>query len=80
MKIEELKQKLSEQLKKVERHRSETCEYLNTPARLKDEEICKKIDHLAFQYRMIGAMETRIQLAEMRKEKTGEVKNEESIH
>lgn len=79
MKLEEMRQKLSEQLKKVERHRSETCEYLNTPMRQKDEEVCKRVDSLCFQYRMIGALETRIQLVEMKKEKTDDIKEKESI-
>ena len=75
-KIEELKVKLSEKLKTAERHRQEFCEYLNTSSRLKDEEICKRTDHLLFEYRTIGSLENKIQMTEMLEKRM----EKESIH
>lgn len=76
LKVEELKVKFSEKLKTAERHRQELCEYLNTASRLKEEDICKRMDHLLFEYRTIGSMENKIQMTEMLEKRM----EKESIH
>lgn len=73
----EMREQLSEKMKSVEEHRKVVCEYLNIPMRQKDEEVCKKIDSLCFQYRILGSLEEKIKFTEMLERK--EVK-EGSIH
>ena len=76
MNIEQLKERISEKLKDVEKHRMDVCQYLNTPSRLKDEDICKKIDGLSLSYRMIGRWEGQLQTMEYMETKT---KKEEKV-
>lgn len=70
MDSKEMKLKLAEKLKTAQNHRTELCEYLNTPSRLKDEEICKRVDKLLLEFRQIGRYEERVDQRDTQERKT----------
>ncbi len=73
----EMRKQISEKRRVIEQHRQEVCEYVQTPMRQKNEDVCKRIDSLCLQYHMLGRLEEKAEIKEQLERKTEKA---ESIH